>query len=164
MDDVVQVPLTRGYVALIDAADADEVLAHRWSAHQSNANVYARRQVRVEGRMAYIWLHRFLMQAPGNMQVDHINLDSLDCRRANMRLATQAQNSQNQRKRKTSAAPYKGVTFADGRYCVRIQYDGTRKYLGRFGNAEDAARAYDAVAREQFGEFARLNFPDERRQ
>ena len=48
------------------------------------------------------------------------------------------------------------------RWLALIRINGKTTYLGYFDTREDAARAYDAAAREHFGEFAWLNFPDDK--
>jgi hypothetical protein len=94
--------------------------------------------------------------------VDHRNGNGLDNTRDNLRAATPRQNSWNRGLRSDSKTGYKGVSCRrNGKgYVARIQVDGERKWLGWFRNPIDAAKAYDAAAREHFGEFARLNFPD----
>lgn len=99
--------------------------------------------------------------------VDHANGNGLDNRRDNLRTATPRQSSQNRGLRSDSLTGYKGVSFRPERYranypyIARIQVDGKRRTLGRYSNPVEAAKAYDAAAREHFGEFACVNFPDE---
>jgi hypothetical protein len=95
--------------------------------------------------------------------VDHVNGDALDNTRTNLRSATHQQNSWNRGLRSDSKTGYKGVRHIADRnaFGARIQVDGKRRYLGYFKNPVDAAKAYDAAAREHFGEFARLNFPEQ---
>jgi len=138
---------------MIDAKDAERVLAFKWCAHESRGKWYARR--RQGGRE--IKLHRFLMDAPSGVEVDHIDGDGLNNRRSNLRLSSHAQNSANQRRPKNNTSGYKGVGRLEGRWYACI--GGT--YLGWYDLPEVAARAYDTAARERFGEFAALNFPDE---
>jgi len=131
---------------------------------------YAGRGVRVyeDGRYEGVkqkLMHRLITNAPAGMLVDHRNHNGLDNRRENMRVCTREQNSHNQRPYRGSSCGYKGVTLhkRDGVFEVNIRYKGNLNYIGRFKDADDAARAYDKKAKELFGEFAYLNFPGDRR-
>jgi hypothetical protein len=92
--------------------------------------------------------------------VDHINRDKLDDRWCNLRLATRSQNSANVALRPNSTSGFIGVTFdkARDKWRAQIRIAGRKVNLGRFASAEEAARAYDAAALKEFGEFAELNF------
>jgi hypothetical protein len=92
-------------------------------------------------------------------QIDHINRDPGDNRIANLRVATPAENRRNSVGR-GKASTFCGVTKDRGKWKSRCTDSlGKLRSLGRFGCEEDAARAYDAFASREHGEFARLNFP-----
>lgn len=118
-------------------------------------------------------LHRLIMSRVLGRElkrseiVDHINHNGLDNRRENLRIVTHSQNMQNSRTkaRGGKASIYKGVTLTrSGRW---LTYIGSargkvkREYLGRYDTEEEAALAYDKKAKELFGEYANLNFPEE---
>lgn len=159
--EAIKVPLSRGQVALVDEEDFDRVSALSWYANPTSYDpnkFYA--VTSVARRTTY--LHRFITGAPNNLLVDHRNRNTLDCRRANLRLATRVQNNVNRVDRTTQ--PFRGLERRD--YCrllwnARIQVAGKVIRSERFATAEAAARAYDAMAREHYGEFAMLNFPAE---
>lgn len=157
--DPVSIPLSGGQFALVDAADAERVRPYRW--HVS-ANGYARAHVQVDGRKRLVSLHRFLLDAPAGSVVDHRDRDKLNNTRANLRLCDHARNVYNTASRAGSSA-YKGVYFVArvNRWKAQLQKDGAYLFQGYFDQERDAALAYDAFAREHFGEFAYLNFPEE---
>tara|TARA_R100000152_G_C6636325_1_gene82350 strand:- start:6 stop:569 length:564 start_codon:yes stop_codon:yes gene_type:complete len=113
-----------------------------------------------------IMMHKFIMNAPKGMCVDHINHDGLDNRRENLRICTYSQNSQNKRRRVDSKSGYKGVHQISEKYKLKKRFmaylrpKGQKRIrLGHYLTAEEAAKAYDKKAKELFGEFAELNFP-----
>ena len=87
---------------------------------------------------------------------------TLDNRRANLRLCTLAENMRNRRGNLGRDLP-KGVTWQPhcNKYKASIGCDGAPKHIGYYDDPIEAARAYDRKAIELFGEFARLNFPQE---
>lgn len=160
----VEIPLSRGKVALIDADDFDLVRGRRWYAAQNCARWYARANFKFGKSLRYVMLHRLLLglaDAPRPI-VDHHNGDTLDNRRSNLRITDHVGNNGNRNISSRNCTGYKGVsTFGDvDRWHARIGC-GPSTYLGRFNTAEDAAFAYDKAARVRWGEFARLNFPRE---
>ena len=91
-------------------------------------------------------------------EVDHKNLDRLDNRIENLRLATSSQNKMNS-SRKSPSSGFKGVSFRKdtGRYAAYINISGKRKSLGCFDDAAIAASEYDRAASQLFGDYARIN-------
>ena len=152
------IPLTRGYTAIIDDSDYPTVSQWKWLYVGSG---YAGRFLWHDGTKSLLYLHRFLLDAQPGQRVDHISGDRMDCRRANLRLATTRQNVQNRRCLAGTVSGMKGVCWHKnaGKWHVRISVDGTRLHLGYYTDLETSARLYDAAARQFFGAFARLNYP-----
>lgn len=162
---MIEVQLTLGKVALIDDEDAERVLACKWTLiaipRPNKTGYYARRNVQRNGRQHTILLHRFILNAPDGLQVDHINGDGLDNRRANLRLATNAQNHCNMPATQSNPFGFRGVEAmgSPGKFKARIKVEGQIIRIGPFSTPEAAAHGYDLLAKHYHGEFATLNFP-----
>lgn len=154
------IPLTRGLFALVDDEDYDRVRHLTWSAQKSVRTFYAVRGYRINGKFKMDLLHRVIMNAPDAMQVDHIDANGLNCRRANMRVCTVKENHRNMRKPLSAkTSPFKGVHWATQRakWVARIHWDDKGYTLGYFDDEIAAAQRYNREARLRFGEFALLN-------
>jgi len=151
-----KIPLGDGLYAYVDAADYEWLSQWPWHAHSGG---YAGR---IENGKC-ILMHRQIMQPPKGMIVDHVNRNHLDNTRTNLRLSTRAENARNAGKRRNTVSRFKGVDYIpkSKKWRARLSTCGKRICLGYFEVEEDAARAYDLAAVQYFGEFARLNFPDE---
>lgn len=156
----VRLGLTRGYEAIIDAEDAHIVAYHKWHSggHDKGdgRGIYA--FTTMPGEKRSIALHRILMSPPAGMVVDHINRNSLDNRRQNLRVCSHRENLWNRNNGRQTHSGFIGVTPNGRGWSAKIRR-GKQVYLGHFPSAEQAARAYDAAALEHYGEFAVLNFP-----
>jgi len=157
------IPLTRNKNAIVDAGDFEWLSQWNWYAtfHPQNGSFYATRTTGSHkyGTVRTIKMHRLIMKCEEGQEVDHRNLDTLDNRKENLRKCTPKQNSFNRRPHK--GCLYKGICFdrRRGVWYAYLRTSGRRIFGGSFESATDAARAYDGLARNHFGEFAHLNFP-----
>ena len=161
-----ELPLSGGRaVALVDDEDFDRVNAvGRWQVHAPYVTshgvpkAYAQRKVLDgAGGRRTVRLHRFILDAPAGVDVDHINGDGLDNRRCNLRICTRRENIANRRKARGTASRYLGVYWHKGGRKWAAQCGSS--HIGMFENEIDAAVAHDRVASARYGVFAALNFP-----
>ena len=168
-DDTREIPLTRGQVAIVDAADYGWLTAFNWCATRNRPDGvwYATRRM-VMSEPGYTrppkqhLMHREIMGFP-LAEVDHRNGNDLDNRRENLRDATHAQNLMNRRSGH-GLSRFIGVSMdrRRGIWRANIRVGGKQKCLGRFDTETDAALARDEASRRYFGEFASLNFPHQK--
>lgn len=145
--------------AKIDPDDAERILLHKWSYTRGRDPLgpkYANAELWIGGRRKFIKMHRYIMGAPDGVLVDHINGDTLDNRKCNLRLVNDSQNVYNSRKRKLGQSRFKGVAWCKLGNKWRAYICDNRKqiHLGLFADELDAARAYDAAAKARWGEYA----------
>lgn len=162
--DPIKVPLTQGYVALINQCDSD-LLDHAWHAltKASSRTIYAQRNSCDSGRRTKVKMHRIILSRIlgrpllRTEEVDHIDLDGLNNQRNNLRLVTHTQNSWNSRRQLNNASGYKGVSRRKHgcHWRATITINGKQIYLGGFKTPELAHIAYCEAARKFYGEFAR---------
>ena len=148
--------LTQGYVAYVDDEDYPLLSRYKWRVNKGKWGIYA--QANVDGME--VVLHRFILGAPFDMEVDHKDHNGLNNVKDNLRLCTSSQNKQNTRIRIDNKLGYKGVYFntKEKKYYAMIKPPETKRlFLGGFDTAVEAARAYNVAAEMYFGEFAFLN-------
>lgn len=138
---------------IVDPQDEPLLAAHPWKAFGVGDRTYFR--VRHNG---HLYLHRVIAGAKPGELVDHINGNTLDNRRSNLRRCDRVGSNCNRRAKKTSRAPYKGITqTSSGRWLAQIMSRKKFYRIGLFDTAEAAAAAYDKKAVELHGEFAHTN-------
>jgi hypothetical protein len=156
--DVAMVPLTRGFVAQIDASDLHKVAGFNWFAVVQSYTVYAVRRVSgVKGRGSKISMHRQIIGATNDVQVDHVDLNGLNNRRENLRIATPQQNCFNRRKTRANTSGFKGVCWnrKSRKWQAGIRINRRSVHLGLFETIDAAYNAYCQAANQYHGEYAR---------
>lgn len=158
--DTISIPLTQGKFAFIDASDYELVSRYKWSlklGYNGHKNYYA--MTASSKRTTHRLMHRLIMDAPKNLQVDHINGNGLDNRRCNLRICTHSENLYNQKLRYDNQSGYKGVCWHKraNKWRVQIRYNKEKLYFGVYTNPLDAALVYDAKAIKLFGKYAKTN-------
>lgn len=108
---MIEIPLSKGYVAIVDDDCPPEILTQKWYAQvRSTGNVYASRSVFGEnGRHSTQWLHRVIVSAPAGFDVDHIDGNGLNNQHSNLRVCTRVQNSRNRALDRRSTSGLKGA-------------------------------------------------------
>ena len=151
------VPLTRGFAAIIDECDVGIANATKWQSHivKKNRSIYAQSKT---GK-----LHRAIAAAMGlpigpHVEIDHIDLNGLNCRRNNLRIATSSQNKHNRGTPRNNTSGQKGVSWHRRirKWHTKIQAEGRKIHLGYYDDLELAAFVYAEAAHRFHGEFARV--------
>lgn len=150
------IQLTQGQVAIMDDDDYERLSQHKWFAQymKNTKSFYAARQVYDPAKkhgQSMLLMHKAIT---GFKVTDHINCNTLDNRRSNLREATASQNGANRRPWRKLP---KGVYLEkSGKWRAQIKALHKVHYLGLFNTMDEAKAAYDKAASELHGEFARL--------
>lgn len=165
------ISLTNSKVAIVDDDDYEWLVVHQWSARRGRRGAwYAQRMVTGCDVAICSQMQREIMDpqrlVPGrSLFVDHINFDTLDNRRHNLRWLTPRDSALSRRTFLTNQSGYRGVSFSKGhrpdkawRCCLMSL--GIR-YLSYHATADEAARVYNDLARQHHGEHAHINIIQE---
>lgn len=157
--DVKEIPLTRGYIALVDHQDYELVNKFKWSANCGKMGAYPRNAQARDGKRR-ILMHRLILDIlDTKLTVDHINRNPFDNRRSNLRICSHYQNSLN--RKSWSSSGYKGVYKHGKLYIITITVNKKTFTVRGFTSPIEAALERDRLAKELHGEFAYFNFPNE---
>ena len=157
------IKLSKGYEALVDSEDYEYLSKVNWHVkNNGDNNMYAVRQTQKDKKRIEISMHRLILGITDSQcHVDHINGNSLDNRKINLRACTNAENRRNSKMFKNNTIGYRGVQFKKNLkkpYQARITCNNKTYHIGYFTTAKEAAEAYDKKAKELHGDFASLNF------
>lgn len=135
---------------LIDLDDLDKVKDYKWRLHNKQKYV-------ITDMDSLTLLHRFIMNPPDDMQIDHINGNPLDNRKSNLRICTQQQNLLNKGIKSNNTTGITGVYWDKSRkkWLASIGLNGRSHHLGRFDNLEDAIKVRKQAEIEYFGKYRR---------
>jgi len=165
-----RIPLSQGQVALVNYRDYRRLMKHKWFAvRQRGGNFYAARSQwdSKEKRTRRVWMHREILRlGRGRLQqVDHIDGDTLNNCRRNMRRCTPGENSRNQ-KSQLRSSQYKCVCWnkRQHKWHARLGYRYQKIHLGFFDDEVEAAQAADRGMLKYHRGFARLNFPQQQQE
>lgn len=147
------VALTQGQNAIVDLSDYDWISRFNWRAKwdKNTKSFYAWRHLPGDKASP---MHSEII---GGM-VDHVNRDTLDNRKTNLRKATTSENGRNKAKKSNNTIGYIGVCRYGTKWGARIWIKGKMTHLGVFSTPEAAAQERDAAVKREYGEFGVLNF------
>jgi hypothetical protein len=154
----------RGYEVLIDDEDYERVKSHNWFACTPGTLTYFFFSKRKNGKRHQYRLHRFLLNAPEGSVVDHISGDTMDNRKANLRITDWKGNARNHGMNSTNTSGYRGVIFSKSknRWRAVIQTIKNPLHLGYYPSKEIAAYVYEEASKIIYGEYYRdLNITPE---
>ncbi len=154
------IPLIHGGNTLVDEEDYEHINQWEWFQHSAGYAARNPKTSEIRGqKRKLVFIHRIVMNMKIGEITDHINGNTLDNRKCNLRICTASQNAQNKKPCLKFSSQYKGVSWNKKRkrWRVSIKKDGKAYELGRFKNEIDAAKAYNEAAKKLFGPFARLN-------
>jgi len=164
---VKEIKLTKGKSCKVDDDDYDFLNQFGWCCWDDGSGYYYAHRWNPNGKVA-IRMHRMLAAAGPDDFVDHADGDGLNNQRSNLRICTRSQNTVNSPARKGKRySNYKGVSAVWNKnktkkyWTAQSRKNGDLHHIGCFPDEVSAARAYDKKAKELFGDFARLNFPEE---
>lgn len=148
-----EIALTRGFKVIVDDEDYEALARHRWYATGKPPYVYAQRNEQRNRKRRVIPMHRVIAKALPRLVTDHLNGNTLDNRRANLRVCTQSHNIGNAKvARRNNKTGFKGVSWRPDKekYAAQIKVNRKTRHLGFFTTPEAASVAYQAAARVAF--------------
>jgi hypothetical protein len=144
--------------ALVDDSDYEWLNQWRWSANRDNLTgmFYAvRHSPLVDGKRTLIQMHGLILDTPKGMHTDHIDHDTLNNQRSNLRVATNSQNQGNQKLRADNKSGYKGVSWnkKEKKWAAKMIHQGKQIFVGYFVDPKEASVAHSKASKQYFGEF-----------
>ena len=151
-----EIPLTQGQVALVDDEDFERVNQYKWHAllDPNTGKYYAKR--RDGNKNTFIIMHRFIMSTPQGLVCDHINGNTLDNRKCNLRNCHKVENNWNRGAQKNNSLGLKNITYRKdiNKYRVIIGKNGKTVFDAHFKSLQDAINARNCASKMYHGEYS----------
>lgn len=157
------IPLTQGQFAVVDDKDYESLMQHKWHASKQPRGFVAVRKIGPANDRYTLYMHREILDAPIKTEVDHINRNTLDNRRCNIRTVTSSENKMNIGKRRyryKTTSEYVGVDWHSPMraFRARINKDGVSHLAGYYETEQEAALARDEMGKKLYGDCYSPNF------
>lgn len=155
-----EIPLTKGYKAIVDDSDYENINQYKWKVKRSKNTLYACRTIIVDSKICTEFMHRKILSLQftdiDNIFVDHKDRNGLNNTRDNLRIATKSQNNMNKGLQENNSSGYKGVSYhlRTNKWQAYIKVNNKNICLGYYENIEDAISIRLTAEFEYFGEFA----------
>lgn len=139
-----------GRAFYFDLEDYDLIKDYSWSMDKAGYVIGSPSKNRKQ-----IHLHVLIMNPDSKQDVDHINHNPSDNRKANLRNVTRSQNQMNVGLSRNNKSGVTGVHFdsTNEKWVAQIGIDRKRKNLGKFDNFDDAVKARKEAEKKYFGEY-----------
>ena len=156
----------QGYSVMIDDEDYSIVQQHKWYVDSAIKRgkvyfFYNDCYCKPDGQRSthHMFLHRIIMHTPTGLVTDHIDGNTLNCQKSNMRICTQDENNKNIKMPKTNTSGYKGVSWHKGhkKWRADIHVKGHQISLGIYDSPEDAYKVYCEAKKKYHGPYGRIN-------
>jgi len=151
------------YETIIDDADFENFLKITWNVRKheiAKGRIYFQGHIWVDGKRKTTTLHRYLMRCTNRdgKYVDHIDGNTLNNSKSNLRVCTNAENCRNQKRKSNNTSGYKGVSYhkLTGKWQAQIRANGKVFYLGVHLTPELAYEVYCKAVPLYHGEFGRI--------
>lgn len=161
-----EIKLTQGQYAIVDDDDFERVSKYKWCAKRNDRikriEFYATHAFIIDNRVKNVSLHQFVIgNTPNGYCIDHINGNTLDNRKENLRFVTRQQNSLNRKSHFNSSSKYRCISLfkRTGKYEVQINIKQNNTKLGYYWSEFIAANVADVASILYHKEFGTLNFP-----
>ena len=140
-------------IFMIDTCFIEKVKKYSWCLLFVNETFYARAEIKVNGKKEAVMLHRLIMNCPIDMQVDHINHDTQNNTKNNLRIVTKKQNMENRKgAERNCKSGIRGVNWfkRDSLWEVNVGHNGKKIYGGRFKDIVQAEKAAKELRKQYF--------------
>jgi hypothetical protein len=153
-----QISTSQNKFVIVDNEDFEKLSKYTWSLSKGYAS-YGRWENGKKGKCTSYKMHRIIMNAKKGQEVDHIDGNTLNNQKSNLRIVTKTQNQMNRKIQKNNISGYKGVTWCKRtkKWIAQIRVETKTKFLGYFDDKNIAGNVYNLNAKKYFGEFAKLN-------